>query len=349
MKYATLTLILLVLALPAAAQEPALPIPWANKFFTGPNTAPPPVILKDFGTLPKGTVKTYRFKMTNIYAVPMQVDEPHPNCGCVSVIEYTGQMGPMETGHIDVQLDTSRYDGAREVEVPVTFRGQDPKTKQPFFSTAKLYIKTVIRSDISFSPGEFAFGTVPQGKDASLTVNVVYSGPQPDWKITEIAANKDLFDIKADPVRVARGRAYQVTLTLKKGAPAGNVNEAVELKTNEPGNKAVLALNVTGFVQAPLAVLGPSQVRFNNGVEVGKREERNVPIQAMVPFKITEVEGQGDGVTVAVLPVQANKAQVVTVVFAPEKPGPVKKTLTVKTNIGKSVTIEVEGTGKEPQ
>jgi Abnormal spindle-like microcephaly-assoc'd, ASPM-SPD-2-Hydin len=111
----------------------------------------------------------------------------------------------------------------------------------------------------------------------------------------------------------------------------------------------VLALNVSGFVQAPLAVVGPNQVRFNNGVEVGKKEERNVPIQAEVPFKITAVEGQGDGVSVAVLPVQPKKAQVVTVVFAPEKPGPVKKTLTVQTNIGKSVTIEVEGTGKDPQ
>ena len=38
-----------------------------------------------------------------------------------------------------------------------------------------------------------------------------------------------------------------------------------------------------------------------------------------------------------------------TVTFAPEKPGPVKKVLTIKTDTGKSVTLTVEGVGKEPQ
>src|SRR5205814_4465537 len=96
----------LLFAAPAAAQENF--IPWANKFFTGRGDTPPPVILHDFGTLPKGTVRTYRFKMTNIYAYPVHVSEPKPSCGCVSIIEYTGKMEPRDTGHIDIKIDTSR-------------------------------------------------------------------------------------------------------------------------------------------------------------------------------------------------------------------------------------------------
>jgi len=95
--------------MPAVAQDSkGKPVPWANKFFSGKTETPPPVILHDFGTLPQGTVKTYRFKMENIYAYPMQVTVPTPSCRCVSIREYTGQLGPRETGYIDVQVDTSR-------------------------------------------------------------------------------------------------------------------------------------------------------------------------------------------------------------------------------------------------
>src|SRR5262245_66325282 len=98
-----LTLPVLLVGIPALAQDP---IPWANKFFSGKAEAPPPVILHDFGTLPKGTVKTYRFQMTNIYAYPMQLHEPKPSCGCVAVVGYTAKMYTKEYGPIDREMNT---------------------------------------------------------------------------------------------------------------------------------------------------------------------------------------------------------------------------------------------------
>lgn len=344
MKSLTLTLPLLVLAVPAAAQEP---IPWANKFFTGPTSTPPPVILHDFGTLPKGTVKTYRFKMTNIYAVPMQVQEPKPSCGCVSVVEYTGQMGPREAGHIDIKLDTRRVDGPKVIKLPVTFRGQDPTTKEPFFSTADLEIRAISRAEIAVEPGAFGFGRVPAGRKASQSVVVTYAGTQPNWKITEYGVRKELFDIAFEQIPVRGTKAYRVTLTLKETAPAGALTEHVELRTNEPGNQGALTLAVTGFVQPPLSIVGTDHVKFP-GVDVGQKTQQNVTIQAESAFKVTAVEGQGDGVSVMVLPLQPKKAQVITITFAPEKAGPVKKVLTVKTDTGESVALTVEGVGKVP-
>ena len=101
-------LLLAVLSHPAVGQEP---IPWANKFFGGKAETPPPVILHDFGTLPKGTVKTYRFNIRNIYSIPIIVREPAVSCTCVSIVEYTPTLKPLERGHIDVRIDTSRVDG----------------------------------------------------------------------------------------------------------------------------------------------------------------------------------------------------------------------------------------------
>jgi hypothetical protein len=337
----------LLFAVPAAAQEAF--IPWANKFFTGKGDTPPPVILQDFGTLPKGTVKTYRFKLTNIYAFPVRIAEPKPSCGCLSVIEYTGKMEPRETGHIDIRIDTSRVEGYKKIDLPVRFDLRDPKTGDNLHSTALLEIRAVSRPDIEIRPGVVQFGTVPAGKKATQAVDIVYSGRQPKWDITEVGYKKDLFDVTIANLPVRGVTGFRVTATLKATAPAGAIDEQIVLKTNDPAAPA-LTLMVTGEVQAALSLRGLD----NNGmlrlgkVEVGKKLEKNVPVWSDKPFKVTRVEGQGDGMSVLIQPGDAKKAQVIIITFAPEKAGLVKKVLTVKSDTGDSATMTVEAFGIEP-
>jgi Protein of unknown function (DUF1573) len=345
----TLTLPLLLVGLPALAQDP---IPWANKFFSGKAEAPPPVILHDFGTLPKGTVKTYRFQMTNIYAFPMQLHEPKPTCGCVSVVEYTGKMNPRDTGHIDIKLDTSRVEGPKKVKLPVTFYGRDPKTDEPFYSTAQLEIQTDSRPDIAIHPGSAVFGTVPVGKKAVQQVTLVYSGSQRGWKVTEVGYKKELFEVAVAPVEAPRGSraAYQLTVTLKETAPAGAFDEQIVLRTNDrEASASALNLTATGTVQAALSVFGPDRDgRLNLGkVAVGKEASQNIIIRAENAFTVTAVEGQGDGLKVPLIRGTAGKSIPLTVVFAPEKVGPIKKVLTIKTDTGDSVSFTVEATAIE--
>ena len=328
----------------AAAQEP---IPWANKFFTAKGEAPPPVVLHDFGTMPKGTVKTYRFKMTNIYAVTMQLQEPKSSCGCLSVLEYTGKMGPRETGHIDLKIDTSRVEGYKSVSLPVKFEGRDPKTGEAFWSFAKIEIRAVSRSDIAINPGSIQFGVVPAGQAANQTVNIFYTGSQRNWKISEVASKNVAFDVAFVPVPARNGISFQITATLKKNAAPGLLDEQIILKTNDPA-APTLSLSATGMVQAPLSLVGGDPMKMG-GVEVGKKLERNVIVQSDKPFKLKEVTGQGDGISVTLLKLDAAKKQFVTVTFAPEKVGPVKKVLTIKTDLGESIDLTVEGIGTEPQ
>jgi len=360
MKPLTLMTSLLVLAAPATAQEPpGRPVPWANKFFTGTPDNPPPAIIQNFGVLPRGTIKQYRFKMTNLYALTMQVDRPQAECGCVSVEEYSAKLQPQEAGYIGITLNTSQVEGEKTIKLPVRFTGFDPNTGQPvidpktkrqFQSQAELEIKFVSRADIAINPGAFQFGQVPAGQKASRTVVVTYNGRQPDWEIREIGIRKDLFDAVPTRVKVAGVKAaYEVKLTLKPDVPTGRLDEHIELKTNEPGGQTVLNLAVNGLVQAPLSIVNGDHRELGGG-DVGQKVDHNVTIQAETPFKITAVEGTGDGVTVApLLPVAANKVQFITVTFAPEKPGRVTKELTIKTNTGKSVKLTVEGIGKDPQ
>ena len=204
------TIGLLLLAIPATAQDAP---PWANKFFTSKDDAPPRVIVQDFGTLPKGTVRTYRFTMTNIYAVAMDVAEPKPSCGCVSIVAYTGRMEPRETGFVDIKIDTSRVEGFKRVDVPVRFVGKHPKTGEPFYSTANLEIRTVSRPDILMNPGAFAFNVVPLKQKSTQVITVAYSGRMRGWKITDVGYKKELLDVTVEPLATRTGVSYQVTAT----------------------------------------------------------------------------------------------------------------------------------------
>jgi hypothetical protein len=351
MRRLLVTLAALAFVIPASAQDSkGKPIPWANKFFSGKTETPPPVILHDFGTLPQGTVKTYRFNMTNIYAVPMQVIVPNPSCRCISILKYTGQMGPRETGFIDIQIDTSRIEGPKKVEMKVKFEGRDAETKELFWSYADIEIQAVSRADISIKPGAIQFGTVPAGQKAEQATTIVYNGRQREWRITEFGGyNKAIMDVAVAPVAVRGATAYQVTATLKPGAPAGGIDEQIVLKTNDK-ESPVLMLSVTGTVQAPLTVFGaPGNIVKMGFVEVGKKLEKRVIVQADKKFKVIQVSGTGEGFSAQITPSEELTSQPVVVVFSPDKAGPVKKELTVKTSTGESIVLTVEGVGTEPK
>ncbi len=331
-----------LVALSAAGQEQA---PWANKFFTGKGSNAPPVVVHDFGTLPKGTKRTHRFQLTNIYAIPIQVTEPTPSCGCISILKYTAKMAPLETGFIEVMIDTSRVEGKKEVQLPVYFEGKDPKTQQPFWSRAQVEIRAVSRADITVNPGVVEFHVVPAGKPAAQKVLVTYNGAQRDWKVEEAGRRQDLFDLEVRQIEVRGARiAYQVTTTLKATAPAGAFNEVIALKTNDR-NSPVLNLNVTGTVQSPLTVTPGDKLKMGAVKVGGPAVPRTLLVTSDKDFRVTEVAGQGDGVTVKLVPLPKQKSQSLTVEFAPEVTGLIKKVLTIKTDTGESVTVTVEGTG----
>ena len=222
---------------PGPQENPAKIIPWANKFFTGNPDNPPPVILQDFGVLPKGTVKAYRFQMTNIYAVPMQVKEPQADCGCVSVLEYTGQLGPTETGHIDIKVNTSAVEGEKTIKIPVEFRGVDPKTGNPvidpktklqFKSQAELVVRFVSRPEIEVKPGAFEFGQVPAGqqrdRDRDDHLHRPAAGLEDHWRPASQGPVRRR--VGEAPGTSARGGLPRLKLTLKLGRPPGRLRRA---------------------------------------------------------------------------------------------------------------------------
>jgi hypothetical protein len=324
----------LVFLVPAArAQEE--PIPWAQKFFSKENP-PPRVIVHDFGTVPHGAMLAHRFPVTNIYNVPMQITEIRKSCGCVNASPSSATLQPRETGYIEITMDARKFTQQKEVSVYVTFGPQ-------YVSTATLLVKANSRPDVVLNPGEVNFGVVAQGQKPVATIDVEYAGNL-NWTVTGVEEHTGPFDVQTQQLFRQPGKVgYRVFVTLKGEAPAGPLKDEFSLKTNDPGSPLIPVV-VQGSVQAPLAVT-PTSVAFGP-VKLGQAVTKRVVVRGSKPFRITKVEGDGDGVTVEV-PGAAAPAQIVTVRFQPAKPGEVKKKIVFTTDFegGLTATLPVEGTG----
>jgi hypothetical protein len=333
---------------PAATTQPATQVaPWANKFFlpdiaTNREQTAPPVIMHNFGEVPHGTLCVHKFSVTNIYDVPMQITEVRKSCHCLDFIPMTKVLQPNETGELVVTMNTGKFVGFNAQTFYITF---GPK----FVSTAVIRVQATSRTDVTINPGAVEFGTVAQGAKASQSVTVTYSGKSRDWKVTDVVPPQGPIDVKltetsrGGPLR--GGAEYKVDVALKSTALTGPISEQITLKTNDPANPLV-QIAVRGTSVAPLE-LAPNRVVLN-GVPVGKSQAARVLIRASKPFKITGVEGDGQGLTVE-LPSAANAlpVQVITVKYEPTGPGVLTRDLRIKTDLdGGAIAVlpvEVEG------
>lgn len=333
-----------LLALLLASSVVADEVSWANKFFVKPGAAVPKTIVHDFGTVAKGTVKTYRFPMTNIYEVPLNLGKPEPSCGCVTVLAYSGKLEPLETGYIEIKIDTSRVEGKKVVFIPVTFENRVPGG-QYYSSTATLEVRTESRADIQMLPGAVDFGVVAAGQAVTKTLNLSYYGRMPGWQITQKGFKKEVLDvdIKANIVRGVT--TYAITATLKDTAPSGVLAEEIILQTNDPA-APTLTIAVNGKVEAPFSLVPGDVVRFDKPIPVGMQAEKNIIVRsADKAFSIKKVDGQEKGVAVQLIPVPASKTQVIPVTFAPKQAGMVKQELLVTLDTGDTIKLTVLAVG----
>jgi len=82
-------------------------------------------------------------------------------------------------------------------------------------------------------------------------------------------------------------------------------------------------------------------------VPVGQSASQRVLVRAAKPFKVLGVDGTGEGVTVELPAASAPlPVQFVTVKFDPKKPGPVSRTLRIRTDLdGGAAPLPVEAEG----
>ncbi len=311
---------------------------WANKLFLekGGTTS------HDFGTVAHGAELFHRFPMTNIYQVPLTIMDVRVSCGCVQAVPSVNILQPRQQGFIDITMDGHKFVGSRRVTIQVTVGPQ-------WVSTATLVVSAQSRMDVVFNPGQVTFGVVQRGQTVERSVDVEYAGNL-DWRVTEVSARGAPVDTTVEELYrqpPAPGQAgkvgYRVKATLRADAPPGQVRQEIVLKTNDPASP-IVPLTIEATIQAALTAV-PSTVNMGS-TKLGNEVTRRVIVRGSKSFRITGIDGLGDGVE-ADLPGEPASVQIVTIKYKPPKAGDVKRRLSIKTDIDGQTPVDVtlEGNG----
>jgi hypothetical protein len=335
MRMAMFTAVVLVFAPTAATAQTTTD--WANKLFS-PKKAE--VVTHDFGSVAHGAQLYHSFKMTNVWAVPIEIMDPiRVSCGCVTAKASKTVLQPRETGKLEVTMDARRFTGPKTVSIYVKIGPQ-------YVNTATVKVSANSRADVVFNPGQINLGIVERGQKPAQTIEVEYAGVL-DWRVSEVIKNDAPVDVKLEEWYRRPGNVgYKITATLKADAPPGSLKQELLLKTNDPSSPLVPVL-VEAVVQAPLSVL-PDAWNFGS-VAAGQPASKKIIVKANKAFKIVSIAGLGEGLQ-ADFPATAAMAQVVSLTYQPAKAGDVKRKLVIKTDLdGQApVTFTVEGTVTGP-
>lgn len=318
-----LALIALTIAAPVQAQS----TDWAKKMFSEG-------LSHDFGSVPRGAQLFHRFKMTNIWAVPIEITQVRASCGCVTATNKVTTLKPRESGYLEVTMDARRFTGPKTVSIHVSVGPE-------YVSTAILSVSASSRPDVVFNPGQVSFGIVPAGQVQTQNIDVEYAGIL-DWKVSEVLKNDAPLDVSFEKINYpnpAPGQVgYHVKVSLKPDVPAGTHKWEIMLKTNDPASPHVPIL-VEATVQAALSVR-PNALSMQ-GAKVGDVTTQRIVVFGSKPFKILAVEGTDADLTVDLPAVEAQN-HVITVKWKPSQAGELKRTLTIKTDMG-TETVTVSG------
>jgi hypothetical protein len=321
---ATIALMLATTAATAQSDD------WANKLFKEGAA-------HDFGTVPHGAELYYRFPITNIYAVPLDIVSVRVSCGCVKATPSAQTLQPRESGFLDVTMDAHRFVGPKVVTI---YFSVGPK----YISTATLTVSATSRQDVVLNPGEMTFGVVQRGQPAEKVVDVEYAGVL-DWKVTEVVVgdaplNVTLQELYRQPGKVG----YRVKAILRADAPPKQYKQDLQIRTNDPATPLV-PLVFEAVVQAALSVV-PSNVTLGTP-KVGETITRKLVVRGSKPFKVLGIDGLGEGIE-ADLPINPASVQIVTLKFNPTKAGELKRQLHIRTDLENQVPVgvNVEGTAK---
>jgi hypothetical protein len=302
--------------------------PWAEKMFKdGLN--------HDFGSVPRGAQLSYRFVISNIYAVRMEITSLKSGCGCVSATAAKRVLEPRESTTIDVTMDARRFTGPKTVGITVSV-GPD------YISSAQLRVSANSRADIVFNPGQVSFGTVTRGQAISQVIDVEYAGVL-EWQVIEASAKDLPVDVTLGELYRRPGQVgYRVKVTLKGDASVGPIKGDLYLKTNDPASP-LLPILVEGLVQSNVTV-APATVCLGT-VKIGETLTRRVVVRGSKPFRVLSVEGLGEGISLDPAPAAAAASvQVITFKCQFAKAGDFKYDVKIKTDLQETpATVAIDG------
>jgi hypothetical protein len=307
---------------------PALAGSWADGLFEEYS--------KDFGSVPHGQVLTHPFTVKNTTGQTVTISGVRVSCGlCTTATALKGQLKPGEQTSVSVRMDAGKFSGVKTVYVYVTF-------SEPQADEVRLWVQANSRDDVNLSPDGLAFGRIKRGETPAKSATITFYGNVPS-DVTEVQAESNYVQPKVGPARRSGNEvSYEVTAKLRSDTPVGKWYTDVWVKTNNPTMPRV-RVPLTVEVESPLTI-NVSTVALGE-VKVGETAERKVVVRGARPFKITAIKGTDKELQVDDNTKESKEQHVLTVRLKGDKPGDVKRTLKVVTDMKDEGEIEFTAKG----
>ena len=283
----------------------------------------------DFGVVPRGSVNVHRFVLTNTTDQTIRIDKLALSCNCTTALLMQQSAAPGEEIVIEAAYSTHGFVGERQVSIHVDFA--EPRQR------VTLQVRGTSRGDLAFSPERIDLGSVPQGRTATGSLQVHYTGAE-EWRLVKAVAAENL-DVNVQPLG---DHGYRVTATLKPDAPPGRLSRTIALHTTDP-RQPVVRVDVAGAVEPPLKAEPP--LLDVGTVVAGRTVRRRVMLRGREPFAVTAVAGDTAGVAVS-SSLGQRTVHIVDIDFTPDEAGPIDRVLKVRTDLPDSPPLEIPLVGK---
>lgn len=303
--------------------------------------------LKDFGTVPKGTMLDWSFQVKNTGNADLQILSAQPTCGC-TVAEFDRVIKPGDTGRVVAHVDTTQFTGPIQKAV-------DLRTNDPSAPTAQLTINANVKPYVQLHPNGFVRFSLLQGESQTQTVRI-YSEEEEPFEIVSVQSPVDW--IHADVVeltgenRLALGREgqkqYGINITLDEAAQVGPLAQKIEIQTTSK-YQPFLQVSVSGVVRPGFAV-NPTIVNFGDAAPGSPEASRTVVLASNdrnnpAGFQVTKVESASSAFSATLRPTDTPGQYEVTVSLAPSASGTLDSNVKIYTNSKSNpvVTVPVRG------
>jgi hypothetical protein len=284
----------------------------------------------DFAAVPRGAQLLHRFAWTNGERARLEIVDVRASCTCVTVHTKPRALEPGQTGIVEVLVDGRKFVGQKTFVVHLTMQNERQRI-------VTLQVSAHVRPDVVYNPGQVNFGIVPVGGSAKQTVELEYAGSL-DWRITELAQAHPHLDVTLEEMYRKPGAAgYRIHVALRTDCPPGDLKAELLFKTNDT-NLPVTPLLVEAVVR-PVITAAPSPLSFGL-VHAGQTSTRRIAVRGEKPFRITKVEGGGEGLDVSVSGNSPN-VQFVTVAWQAGSAGELQRTLVIHTDCPQQPTVTI--------
>ncbi|MGD9127928.1 MAG: DUF1573 domain-containing protein [Planctomycetia bacterium] len=288
----------------------------------------------DFGTVAAGAKVQYAFEFSNPYLEDAHIQSVRTSCGCTKVDYPKETIKTYQKSRILATVDTLSFKGYKGATISVVF-------DKPFPAEVQLQVRTYIRQDVVFHPGEVRFGAVGKGEKVSKKISIGYAG-RSDWAIKSVKPpSKYLKTRLVEDVRSAGQVRYTLHVELDPEAPVGYLDGQIILQTNDyDAKRAQVPLAVSGMVEPPIEVR-PSSLTFLGSPD-GHEVVRNLIVKGHTPFKILGVNCDDQRISSSHSEKQS-KIHIIRVVFKPDfSPGKKAGNISIRTDMPNETPLEVK-------